>query len=410
MSDPAAAPATPSEIERLFERGRAAQLSGRLDEAMACYREALKRAPEHGGALNNLGVALKTLNRFAPAVACYKRALARTPDDIGLLSNLGNALRGLGRFDEAETVLKRALALLQAGDLERGFAEYEWRWRTREMPQRNFKEPAWDGAPLGGRTILLHAEQGFGDTLQFVRYAPLVAGRGGRVVLECQPGLERLMQSLDGVGEIIAKGAALPRFDVQAPLLSLPRLFGTTLATIPSPARYLAAPADRVAGFRSRLAAPPGVRRIGIAWAGKPSHKNDHNRSAGLRPFIDLLGIAGTRWYALQVGQRAADIAALDCAGLIDDLSPELDDFAATAAALECLDLVITVDTAVAHLAGALGRPVWLALAFGGEWRYPEGREDCPWYPSMRLFQQTRFGDWDGVFRRIGEALESRRA
>ena len=283
---------------------------------MAHYREILKREPDHGGTLNNLGVALKTLNRFAPAVACYRRALARKPDDIGLLANLGNALRGLGRFDEAETVLKRALtldprsvdalnnrsltykgarrlneaiegltevvrrrpsdgeahldlalALLQCGALERGFAEYEWRWRTREMPARPFKEPAWDGSPLDGRTILLHAEQGFGDTLQFVRYAPLVAARGGRVVLECQPGLERLMLSLEGVAEVVTKGAALPRFDVQVPLLSLPRLFGTTLATIPAPARYLAAPAELVAGFRSRLAAPPGTCRIGIVWA-----------------------------------------------------------------------------------------------------------------------------------------------
>lgn len=457
MNERNAADTAPGEVERRFELGRRAHLAGRLDEAMAHYREVLKRDPDHGNTLNNLGVALKTLNRFAPAVACYRRALAARPDDLGLLTNLGNALRGLGHFEEAEAVLKRALALnprsadalnnlsltyksarrleaaiegltevirrrpddaeahldlalalLQSGDLARGFAEYEWRWRTKELPARGFKETAWDGAPLDGKTILLHAEQGFGDTLQFARYAPLVAARGGRVVLECQPGLERLMQSLEGVAAVVTKGAALPQFDVQAPLLSLPRLFGTTLASIPAPPRYLAAPPELITRFRARLAAPAGMLKVGIVWAGKPSHKNDHNRSAGLGHFIDLLGLAGTRWYGLQVGPRAADIAALDCIGLIDDLAPELADFAATAAAIECLDLVIAVDTAVAHVAGALGRPIWLALAYGGEWRYPDGREDSPWYPSMRLFQQSRFGDWDGVFRRIGKALAAR--
>ncbi len=458
MNDPAAAPSPPSDIEQQFELGRRAQLAGRLDEAITRYRAVLKRAPEHGGALNNLGVALKVLNRFAPAVACYHRALAAKPDDVGLLTNLGNALRGLGRFEEAEAALERALALspdsvdalnnlsltrkgarrfheaiegltevirrrpddaeahldlalalLQIGELERGFREYEWRWRTKELPSRGFTQPVWDGTPLDGKTILLHAEQGFGDALQFVRYVPLVAARGGRVVLECLGGLEKLMQSVEGLTMIVTKGAALPPFDVQAPLLSLPHLFGTTLATIPAPARYVSAPSDFVQRFRTRLRAPPGMLKIGVVWAGKPSHKNDHNRSAGFAHFVDLLGYGGARWYSLQVGPRAADISAFDCQGLIDDLAPELDDFATTAAAIENLDLVITVDTSVAHLAGALGKPIWLMLAFGGEWRYPEGREDSPWYPSMRLFQQARFGDWDGVFRRVRQALETRR-
>jgi len=460
MSAPGGAPPGPpaegrSAVDRILERGVRAHQAGRADEAMAAFREALALVPDHVGALNNLGVLLKTLNRFAPAVAHYRRALALRPDDVGLLTNLGNALRGLGRFDEAEAVLRRALALnpnsvdainnlalvhkaahrwpeaiaglsevirrrpesaesrfdlaltyLQSGDLARGFADYEWRWRLKESGQpRPFAQPPWTGEPLAGRAILLHAEQGFGDTIQFARYAPLAAALGGRVIVECQPPLASLLASLEGAPQIVPRGEPLPPFDVHAPLLSLPHILGTTLETIPAPARYLAAPAAMAASFRQRLAMAGGARRIGIAWAGKPSHRNDHNRSAGFAPFMELLGVPNARWFSLQVGPRGADIAGHDCIGLIEDLTPELHDFAASAALIESLDLVITVDTAPAHLAAALGKPVWLALPHGGEWRYLHGRDDCPWYPTMRLFRQESFGDWAPVFRRIAAAL-----
>jgi tetratricopeptide (TPR) repeat protein len=448
------APTGSPSIAELLAAGQRAHRGGELERAMSLYREVLAREPDHVGALNNLGVALKTLNRFAPAVAHYRRALALQPDDAGLLINLGNALRGLGELEEAEAVLRRALLLaphsvdarnnlalvhksarrwpqaiagleevaslrpeavethfdlalarLQSGDLARGFAGYEWRWRLKDNPPRGFAVPAWRGEPLGGRTILVYAEQGFGDTIQFARYAPMIAAQGGRVVLECQPQLLRLFETLAGVATLVPRGEPLPPFDLHAALLSLPQLFGTTLETIPAPPRYLKAPADLAEAFRARLAAPPGVRRIGLAWAGKPSHKNDHNRSAGLAPFLALFGAPSVRWYSLQVGPRAADLETEGCAALVADLTAELGDFAASAALVESLDLVITVDTAPAHLAGALGVPVWLALPFGGEWRYLDGRTDCPWYPSMRLFQQPRCGDWGAVFRAMADEL-----
>jgi Flp pilus assembly protein TadD len=466
MSDPAeprkagtpiAAPASAAQVEALVDAGRKAHFAGRLDQAMAHYQEALTRDPYHVGALNNMGVALKVLNRFAPACAYYRRALALKPDDAGMLSNFGNALRGLGAFEEAESVLKRSLALrpnsfdavhnlalvykasrrwaeatagliealrlkpdhaeahfdlavvyLQTGDLVRGFAEYEWRWQMKESPPRQFEAPKWTGALLEGRTILLYAEQGFGDTIQFVRYVPEVTKSGGRVVLECQPELVQLLQSVEGAAAVVPRGVALPPHDVQAPLLSLPRILGTTLTTIPSPGRYLAPPPALAAKFRARIGQVGNALNIGLVWAGKPSHKNDYNRSAGLAPFIDLLGLPGTRWFSLQVGPRAGDIKAHACAGLIDDLAPELNDFTDTAAAIDALDLVITVDTSVVHLAGALDRPVWLAQAFGGEWRYLDGRTDSPWYPSLRIFQQVRQGDWPSVFERINVALQAR--
>lgn len=445
----------PAGIDALLERGLRAHHAGRIDEAMAAFRAVLKTDPNHVGALNNLGVILKTLNRFAPAVAHYQRALALRPEDAGLLANLGNALRGLGRLEEAEAVLRRALALrpdsvdalnnlalvhkaagrwdeainglndvlrrrpqsaeshfdlaltyLQSGDLVRGFAEYEWRWQTKESAApRAFTQARWRGEPLEGRTILLHAEQGFGDTIQFARYVPLVAARGGRVVLECQPPLAALFASLEGAPRIVPRGEALPPFDLEAPLLSLPGILGTTLETIPAPRRYLAVPAERAQHFAARLGSPKVALKVGFAWAGKPTHRNDHNRSAGFQPFIDLLGVPGTRWFSLQVGPRAGDIAAHDCVALVDDLTPELTDFAASAALVESLDLVISVDSAPAHLAGALGKPVWLALPFGGEWRYLHDRDDCPWYPSMRLFRQETFGDWTPVFRRLADEL-----
>ncbi|MGD9537362.1 MAG: tetratricopeptide repeat protein [Alphaproteobacteria bacterium] len=448
----------PGEAERLFDEGRRAHLAGRLEDAMAGYRAALRLDPTHGGALNNLGVALKTLNRFAPAIACYRRGLALKPDDAGLLTNLGNALRGLGRFAEAEAVLKRALSLnpgsvdalnnlslsrkaerrfkeaiegltevlrhrpddpethldlaltlLQVGEFERGFVEYEWRFRSKELPPRGLAEPLWDGAPLEGRTILLYTEQGYGDCIQFVRYAPLVAARGGRVVIECQPPLVRLFQRVEGVAEVVARGEALPRFDLQAPILSLPRIFGTTMETIPAPARYVSPPPKLAYDFRKRVRAPDGMLKVGLVWAGKPTQKNNHNRSAGFPIFIDLLGTPGTAWFSLQVGDRAGDVETHHCGGLIDDLTPEIEDFADSAAAIDALDLLVTVDTGPAHLAGALGKPIWLALAYAGDWHYPEGDgSDSPWYPSMRVFRQDSFGDWKGVVARIQRALEAR--
>ena len=403
-------------IEATFQRATALHREGRLDEAIAGYRQVDQAAPSYARAYNNLGVALRSKNQCAAAVAAYERSLAHNPGDAGALSNMGNALRALGRLEEAEAahraaldakpdyaearynlglVLKdlgrftesleclnetartkpdhveahwdRALAWLQAGDLERGFAEYEWRWRLPESPPRDFSQALWDGEPLDGRTLLVHCEQGMGDSIQFVRYVSLLADKGGRIVLECQAPLTRLFARLEGVDQVVTAGEPLPDFDCHVPLLTLPRIFGTTLETIPGSCPYLAPYSDDVARLEKLLAAPPGWLRVGLCWAGKPSQRNDHNRSCGLAPMLEAIGVPGAVFFGLQVGPRAAELDQTGARGLIRDISGELGDFADTAAVIKQLDLVISVDTSVAHLTGALDMPVWIALTFTGD-------------------------------------------
>jgi ADP-heptose:LPS heptosyltransferase len=264
--------------------------------------------------------------------------------------------------------------------------------------------PLWNGEDLAGRTVLLHGEQGYGDTIQGLRYVPLVAARGGRVVLEVPAPLARVAASVSGVAEFVTAGQALPRFDLVCPMLSLPRALGTTLETIPADLPYLAPPAEAVAQWRERLGGP-GLR-IGIAWAGSALHRSDAQRSIEIETLAPLLKTKGVRWFSLQVGERAADLARLP-AGLITDLAPRLSDFADTAAALANLDLLISVDTAVVHLAGALARPAWVMLRARPDWRWMLEREDTPWYPSLRLFRQRERGDWDEVVARVRAALEN---
>ncbi len=439
--------------QRIFEKAISAHREGRPDEAIAGYVRVLDIDPDYSQALNNMGVALRAQGAFHAAAASYRRAIALNPDDPGSHSNLGNALRALGRHDAAEAshrqaltvdpnylearynlglVLKDqgkfdegiacleeavrrkadyvdahwdlALAWLMTGDLRQGFDEYEWRWRLPETKPRRFDKPAWSGGALNGRVILLHAEQGMGDSIQFARYAALVAAQGGRVILECQTPLVALFEQLEGVAQVVARGDALPAFDVHAPLLSLPRIFKTDLASIPAPGAYLTADAARGERFAGLLDAKR--LNVGIAWAGKPSHRNDRNRSAGIEPFIDLLGTPGAAFHSLQVGPRAADLAATGCAGLIRDHTANINDFADTAALVAALDLVISVDTSVCHLAGALGKPCWVVIPYTPDWRWLMQREDSPWYPSLRLFRQASFGDWPGVFSRLTAALE----
>ena len=439
--------------KNLLDKATRAHRAGNLDEAIGGYVQALEIDPENPQAFNNMGVALRAQGDFHAAVASYRCAIAISSGDPGSHSNLGNALRALGRHPEAEASHRRALELdadylearynlglvlkdqgkfdegiaclveavkhkadyvdahwdlalawLMMGNLKEGFDEYEWRWRLDDNPPRDFDKPAWSGAALDGRVILLYAEQGMGDSIQFARYVPMVAAKGGRVILECQAPLVALLESLDGVEQIVARGDPLPAFDVQAPLLSLPRIFATDLDTIPAADTYLAADPARGNKFAGVLDAKR--LNVGIAWAGKPSHRNDRNRSAGIEPFIDLLGTPGAAFHSLQVGPRAADIAATGCAGLIRDHAPDLQDFADTAALISALDLVISVDTSVCHLAGALGKPCWVTIPYTPDWRWLMQREDSPWYPSLRLFRQERFGDWPGVFERLSQALE----
>ncbi|MCC7168395.1 MAG: hypothetical protein IT565_12590 [Rhodospirillales bacterium] len=301
------------------------------------------------------------------------------------------------RPDYPEAQWERALALLTLGDYGRGLPAYEARWGLERSPPRTFDKPRWDGQPLSGQTLFLHDEQGFGDAIQFARFAAQAAARGARVVLECQPELMRLFASLPGVAELVARGAPAPAFDCYAPLLSLPGLFGTTLDTLPALVPYLAPPEDRPIVLPSERR-----RKIGLVWAGKTTPRD---RSIALGRLIDLMGDPRLAFYGLQVGPRAADIQAEAAGALITDLSAHLTDFAATAAVLSQLDVLVTIDTAIAHLAGALGVPTYVLLLYHSDWRWGAAGTATPWYPSLKLFRQARFDDWQAPLLDVARDL-----
>ncbi|HEY0837851.1 MAG TPA: hypothetical protein VGE72_28300, partial [Azospirillum sp.] len=345
------------------------------------------------------------------------------PADVAALSTRANAARDLGRLAEAVAGHGRAdrlsggeptvrwnyaLALLLAGRLQEGFAAHEARWRARGFPTapRGLPQPLWQGEDIADRTILLHEEQGRGDAIQFARYAPLVAARGARVVLEVGEDLVGLMRTLPGVDTVIARGEDVPPVDVQCPLLSLPHAFGTTLATVPANVPYLAADPARAAGWRRRLAGD-GLK-VGLVWAGNPAFAGDRDRSPGLVALLPLLDVPGVRFYGLQLGPGREELADRALPAAFTDLAPHVADFMDTAAIMDNLDLVISSCTSPAHLAGALGRPVWVLLSAVPDWRWLMGRVDSPWYPTARLFRQPRPGDWAAVVAEVRAALLER--
>ena len=401
----------PNRAESRIGLGVVLRAQGRLEDAVASYRQALALSPENPDAHNNLGIALVDLGRREEAITHHEKALALQPGRAELHYNLGNALQHHGLYSEAlacygralalnpayaKAHLNRSLALLLNGEFDEGWQEYEWRFAV-NVYDRKFDQPLWSGEPLAGARILIHAEQGFGDTLQFVRYTPAVAELGGRVVLEVPQSLVRLARTVTGASEVVAAGDSLPAFDCHCPLLSLPRVIKTNLATIPGAVPYLRVPAEASAGWAERIPATRGLK-VGVVWAGTTVGAID------LRLLQPLWEVDGVSWFSLQVGERSGDIASLDCVK-ITDLSPWLTDFAETAAAVCRLDLVISVDTSVAHLAGALGRPIWLLLRYPPEWRWLLEREDSPWYPTARLFRQSKEGDWPRVAREVAAAL-----
>jgi tetratricopeptide (TPR) repeat protein len=413
--------ARPDFPEALSNRGSALERLGRLDEALASYERALSLRPDFVDALYNRGNALKALGRHREALASYERVLSLRPRHADALNNRGQVLKELMRFDEALSSYDAALAvepghtmahcnasalLLLTGDLRRGFREYEWRWKKAAVARglRAFAQPLWLGRePVGGKTILVHAEQGLGDTIQFCRYVPLLVACGARVIFEVQETLCALMSDFAAGAEVVARGRALPAFDLHCPLLSLPLAFGTELATIPSPSAYLRAPPRRTEEWRERLR---GTRRprIGLVWSGNPGHERDRERSIPLHTLLPLLDAEAT-FVGLQKDVRAADAALLKERGDILPLGAGLGDFADTAALVAVLDLVVSVDTSVAHLAGALGKPVWILLTHVPDWRWLLGRTDSPWYASARLFRQDASCTWDGVVARVRAAL-----
>jgi len=414
----------PSDLDLRNGRGVALLELRRPAEARDEFVRALAADPDCLDALGNLGNALLKLNRPEEALAAYDRALKIVPDNAQLLTNRAVALRRLDRPQEALMSAARALAekpdfaqarfvasvaRLTLGDFAAGWRGYEARWGVGALAlqRRNFAEPQWRGAePLAGKTILLHAEQGFGDTIQFVRYAPLVAARGAIVVLEVQRELTRLCASLAGVANIVARGDELPPFDCHCPLLSLPLAFATDATNIPAAVPYLAPPAAEVAAWRVRL--PHGRPLIGLCWSGERVHDNDLNRSMALDTLAPLLDAPDVQFVSLQRDVREGDAPLLAQRSDIVSIGRQFSDFADSAAAIAALDLVISVDTAVAHLAGALGKPLFLLLPFAADFRWLRERCDSPWYPSARLFRQPRFGDWASVVEAVrAEVLQS---
>ncbi len=401
--------------------------TGRIEEAETLLSNALKLKPDYAESYNNLGAVLRDMGRFEEAEAALHEALRIRTDYASAHANLGNVLLDRMRTGEAKAEYLEALRLnpdyveghwniallyLMNGDFENGWSEYEWRLKRGELKHLypDLQAPLWQGEDLAGKTLLLYAEQGLGDTLQFIRLAPLLTQRGGRIILECQPALKRLLGSAKGIDQIVAKGEVLPQFDFQCPLLSLPHRLNVTLESIPAEMPYLTAETVLTKRWQERLASYPGLK-VGLVWAGDPrksdldANRIDRRRSMRFSVLSPLFGIAGVCLFSLQKGEASAQAEREVREGRLIDFTNELDDFADTAALVENLDLVISVDTSVAHLAGALGKPVWLLSRFDGCWRWLLDRDDTPWYPTMHLFRQQTQGDWEEVVSRVAKKL-----
>jgi tetratricopeptide (TPR) repeat protein len=398
-----------------------------LDEAIYHYQEALRLRPNFAEAYCNWGTLLGKELRFEESGVCFQKALEIKPGLPEAHSALGATLQQQQKLEEAlvcyeealrlkpdsaDTHVKRGMVWLQQGKLDLGWPEYEWRLQTDEIPKRGFTQPLWDGSPLDGRTILLHAEQGLGDTIQFMRYAPLVRERGGRLIVECQRLLVPILSRSPGIDQVVPLGSPLPPFDLQAPLLSLPGIFGTTLSTVPAAVPYIFPDPELVARWREELSRLEGMK-VGIAWQGNPKYSHDKRRSIPLRSFEPLARVPGVQFISLQKGVGTEQLSGLPESFRVLNLGDRLDEaagaFMDTAAIMKNLDLVITSDTAIPHLAGALGVPVWLALASVVDWRWLIHRQDCPWYPTMRLFRQQEPGKWEHVFERMASELIAKR-
>lgn len=380
----------PANVDNWTGHGAALASLLNLDEAITSFGKALALDPYSVRALTSRGTVLAAQGRAAEALADYRRALSLDPDNATAHANL-------------------AFALLADGNLDEGFAEYEWRRKDGpiHLTSRRFDKPEWQGEDIAGRTLLLHPEQGLGDILQFARFVPTLTARGARVILEVPRTLDALMRTLPGGATILQTGSALPQYDLHAPLMSLVHKLKLTLDAIPSTVPYLHAPDDRRAQWRTRLASLTHPR-IGLCWSGNPEHRNDRARSIPLVDFARIAHVNTAAFVSLQRDVRETDKAPFAALKNLTNFMPEVADFADTAALIAELDLVICVDTSVAHLAGALGKPVWILIATSADWRWLKGRDDSPWYPTARLFRQTSHGDWNEVIDRVRAELSAR--
>lgn len=411
----------PGFVEGHINRGNVLKELGRYDEALASYDKAITRDRASAKAYNNRGAVLEILGRFDEALASYEKAIAFSSSFAQAHNNRGALLEKFRRYNDALASYNKAIALspndaeahynkglllMSLGDDEHGRPLYEWRWNTDQKAFfRNFKQPLWLGnSPLVGCTVLLHAEQGIGDTLQMARYVPMVEALGANVVLEVPGILVPLLKTLEGNFTLVARGDALPAFDLQCPLMSLPLAFKTRIDSIPAPIPYLAADPDKQQTWRERLGTK--IRpRVGLAWSGDPRHKNDRNRSMNLRILEPLLH-SDCEFHVLQKEIRTEDRTVLSQITHIHDHTAELKDFADTAALIAELDLVITVDTSVAHLAGAMGKTVWILLPFPSDHRWLTTGSDSPWYPTAKLFRQHSIANWESVREKVLIALK----
>jgi tetratricopeptide (TPR) repeat protein len=416
----------PGYAEAWNNLGNLLRETNKLDESQAALTQATRLKPNFAEAHNNLGNVLRDKGLMNDAIAAHAEALRLRPEYAEAANNFGNALGDIGRYDEAIAYLQSSLRLqpdlaeahfnlanllLLKGDYVHGWAEYEWRMRCKvpKSKPRKFARPRWDGTPLNGRTIFLHAEQGFGDSIQFVRYVHSISARGGKIIFECAPELVRLFKMIPGVEQVIAPNTPPPHFDVHCPMFSLPTVLRTTLETVPSAIPYLTVEDSLKSEWKARLA-PFAGRQVGLVWAGNSSQRNDYKRSFPLFELAPLAHVAGITFHSLQKGPPAQQASSPPAGMELIDHSAELTDFAETAALISNLDLVIAADTATAHLAGALAKPTWIPLTLLHDWRWLLDRVDSPWYPTVRLFRQQNLRDWPPVIERIAKTLETWRA
>ncbi|MGD1278053.1 MAG: tetratricopeptide repeat protein [Tepidisphaeraceae bacterium] len=406
----------------LGQLGDAMVAKGLFEEAVVALRGALDLEPSHLAAWNRLGYVLLQSGKCDEAIAACEHAVRLQPDCAAFHSNLGKVLMDVGRCDAGIAATRRAIALdgndvkahcnlgimlLTRGEFREGWTQYAYRWRVKEYDSQppDIALPRWDGGDLSGKRIFLRPEQGLGDTIQFIRYIPMLVQRGARVVVGSQPELYRLLKSMRGIEQLLLPGHPVAA-EMHCTFLDLPLIFGTVLETIPAETPYLFADEALAQRWKARLSAAGGRLKVGLVWAGRPSHANDRNRSLPLAALAPLGRVPGVWLCSLQKGDAAKQAQPPPSGMELADFTSELQDLADTAALLANLDLVITVDTAVAHLAGAMAKPVWVLLPLAPDWRWMLDRPDSPWYPTMRLYRQTSLGDWSTVIQSVGQELE----